>query len=195
MIKVFDTTKEFETYSADGLKSGELCYVTEDKTAHFRTNNIDGVDKDYNMSEGGGSSEPVLIEGEFTENGTYEPEDADGYSSVVVNVAAPTPTYSELTFINGICENDTISCQDGDCFEIYNPNRGNLWIGVFSSTEMINMPIGYQGNNEHFYITCNSMKGFDNGGFDNPNQILVKTNSASADYNTFNGIVYYRKLN
>jgi len=56
MIKVFDTTKEFETYSADGLKSGELCYVTEDKTAHFRTNNIDGVDKDYNMSEGGGSS-------------------------------------------------------------------------------------------------------------------------------------------
>lgn len=62
MIKVFDTTKEFETYSADGLKSGELCYVTEDKTAHFRTNNIDGVDKDYNMSEGGGSSEPEYNE-------------------------------------------------------------------------------------------------------------------------------------
>lgn len=162
MIKVFDTTKEFETYSADGLKSGELCYVAEDKTAHFRTNNIDGIDKDYNMSEGG---------------------------------SAPTPTYSELTFINGMCENGTISCQDGDCFEIYNPNGGHLWIGIYSSTEIINAPIGYQGNNEHFYITCNSMKGFDNRGFNNPNQIIVDINSASADYNTFNGIVYYRKLN
>lgn len=55
MIKVFDTTSEFETYSAGGLKSGELCYVAEDKTAHFRTNNIDGIDKEYDMSEGDGT--------------------------------------------------------------------------------------------------------------------------------------------
>jgi hypothetical protein len=35
MIKIFDTTQDYETYSANGLKSGELCYVAEDKTAHL----------------------------------------------------------------------------------------------------------------------------------------------------------------
>lgn len=41
MIKVFDTVKEFEDYSINGLKSGELCYVSEDKTAHFKTDNAE----------------------------------------------------------------------------------------------------------------------------------------------------------
>ena len=55
MIKIFNKTADYETYSANGINSGELCYVKEDKSAHFRTNNIDGEDKTYNMSEGGGS--------------------------------------------------------------------------------------------------------------------------------------------
>jgi len=84
MIKVFDTTKEFETYSAGGLKSGELCYVAEDKTAHFRTNNIDGIDKKYNMSEGGG----IVPEGniDLTENGNY---DVSSYATAYVDVPIP----------------------------------------------------------------------------------------------------------
>jgi hypothetical protein len=43
MIKVFDTVKEFEDYSINGLKSGELCYVSEDKVAHFKTNSLEDV--------------------------------------------------------------------------------------------------------------------------------------------------------
>lgn len=43
MIKVFDTTQEFADYSQNGLKIGELCYVAEDKTAHFKTTGIDEV--------------------------------------------------------------------------------------------------------------------------------------------------------
>lgn len=60
MIKVFDTTQDYEIYSADGLKSGEFCYVAEDKTVYFRTNNIDGEDKVYDT--GGGSDEPEYNE-------------------------------------------------------------------------------------------------------------------------------------
>lgn len=52
MIKVFDTVKEFEKYSQEGLKNGELCYVAEDKVAHFKTNNLEDVvteeDNKYN---------------------------------------------------------------------------------------------------------------------------------------------------
>lgn len=33
MIKVFDKTKEYEAYSLNGINSGELCYVKEDKSA------------------------------------------------------------------------------------------------------------------------------------------------------------------
>lgn len=71
MIKVFDTTQDYEAYSANGLKSGELCYVAEDKTAHFRTNNINGIDKEYDMSEGGGSDEPELTWVQAISNTNY----------------------------------------------------------------------------------------------------------------------------
>lgn len=162
MIKVFKTTNEYDNYVEGGMVAGDLYYVIEDKSVHFRTNNINGEDNEYDMSEGG---------------------------------SAPTPTYSELTFVNGMCEDGVISCQDGDCFEIYNPNGGHLWVGIYSSTESGTAPVGYEGDNEHFYITCNSMKGYGNGGINNPNQIIVDINPASADANTFNGIVYYRKLN
>lgn len=61
MIKVFDKTKEYEAYSLNGINSGELCYVKEDKSAHFRTNNIDGTDKTYDLSEGGSVSTDTKI--------------------------------------------------------------------------------------------------------------------------------------
>lgn len=104
MIKVFDKTKEYEHYSQGGLISGELCYVEEDKTVHFRTNNIDGADKTYDMGEGSGSS-AVLISGSFTENGSYQPEEADGYSEVTINVPIPegyiVPSGSKSISLNG----------------------------------------------------------------------------------------------
>lgn len=191
MIKVFKTTNEYDNYVEGGMVAGDLYYVIEDKSVHFRTNNINGEDNEYDMSEGGGGTIPTGNI-EITQNGTNI--DVAQYATATVNVSAPTPTYSELTFINGECENHTISCQDGDCFEIYNPNGGHLWIGIYSSTET-NSPVGYEGDNEHFYITCNCMKGFGNGGINNPNQIIVDINPASADAYSFNGIVYYRKLN
>lgn len=67
MIKIFNKTADYETYSANGINSGELCYVKEDKSAHFRTNNIDGEDKTYNMSEGeGGGGAPVSTDTKIT---------------------------------------------------------------------------------------------------------------------------------
>ena len=162
MIKVFNNTQEYNTYTQGGLVAGDLYYVLENGSVHFRTNNIDGEDKVYDKADEGGT--------------------------------IPTPTYSELTFINGVCENGTISCQDGDCFEIYNPNNGHLWVGVYSSTPS-GAPVGYIGDNERFYITCNSMKGFGGVGVNNPNQIVVDIDPMSVDANVFNGIVYYRILN
>jgi len=61
MIKIFNKTADYETYSANGINSGELCYVKEDKSAHFRTNNIDGTDKTYDLSEGGSVSTDTKI--------------------------------------------------------------------------------------------------------------------------------------
>lgn len=71
MIKIFNKTADYETYSANGINSGELCYVKEDKSAHFRTNNIDGEDKTYNMSEGGSTPEPELTWVQATPNANY----------------------------------------------------------------------------------------------------------------------------
>lgn len=96
MIKIFNKTADYETYSTNGINSGELCYVKEDKSAHFRTNNIDGTDKTYDMSEGGSANLTTL---EVTENGTYDTTgtDYDGYSEVTVNVAAPVSTDTKIT--------------------------------------------------------------------------------------------------
>lgn len=94
MIKVFDTTQDYEIYSADGLKSGDFCYVAEDKTAYFRTNNIDGEDKVYNT--GGGSDEP-----EYTE----------------LNLNTLTADSSGKNF------STMITATVGQTIEIYNPNH------------------------------------------------------------------------
>ena len=71
MIKIFNKTADYETYSANGINSGELCYVKEDKSAHFRTNNIDGEDKTYDMSDGGSTPEPELNWEQATPNASF----------------------------------------------------------------------------------------------------------------------------
>ena len=48
MILVFDTQDQFEGYTANGMKSCDLYYVSENSTVHFRTNNINGTDTNYN---------------------------------------------------------------------------------------------------------------------------------------------------
>lgn len=53
MIKVFSKVSDYNTYTDGGLNSGTIYYVEENKSSHFRTNNIDGTDKVYDMSEGG----------------------------------------------------------------------------------------------------------------------------------------------
>lgn len=47
MIKTFETLEEYNNYTADGLKSGDIYYVKEDGSIHFYTNNIDGEAKVY----------------------------------------------------------------------------------------------------------------------------------------------------
>ena len=42
MIKVIETNAEYDIYSQDGLKSGELVFVKENNSVHFLTNNITG---------------------------------------------------------------------------------------------------------------------------------------------------------
>ena len=42
MIKVIETNAEYDIYSQDGLKSGELIFVKENNSVHFLTNNITG---------------------------------------------------------------------------------------------------------------------------------------------------------
>ena len=89
MIKVFNSKQEYNRFIDGGLVAGDLYYVISDGSVHFRTNNIDGIDRVFDKGDGG-SSEAVLIEGSFTANGTYEPTGADGYSSVEVNVPIPS---------------------------------------------------------------------------------------------------------
>lgn len=62
MIKVFKTTNEYDNYVEGGMVAGDLYYVIEDKSVHFRTNNINGEDSEYDMSEGGSTPEPQYTE-------------------------------------------------------------------------------------------------------------------------------------
>lgn len=131
MIKVFNSLQEFSNYTNGGLVAGDLYYVLSDGSVHFRTNNIDGKDTVYKMNP-----EPVLIEGEFTENGTYEPEEADGYSSVVVNVSGGSePEYTAVNLNTFTLNYDNhnfgymITGTLGQTIEVYNPNHLTFALG------------------------------------------------------------------
>lgn len=98
MIKVFDKLSEYYTYVNGGLNSGDIYFVTEDESAHFQTNNIDGELKVYDLvsedvipGDSDGDIVAVLVNASFTENGVYDPADydADGFASVTVSVPVP----------------------------------------------------------------------------------------------------------
>jgi hypothetical protein len=177
MIKVFDTTSEFETYSAGGLKSGELCYVAEDKTAHFRTNNIDGIDKEYDMSEGGGSDEPE-------------------YTALNLNTFTVDSRGKNFSTM--------ITATVGQTIEIYNPNHLNFQVGQGEyyidpvTGELSNLPTMYQngistydpnfGNYlEHLYVqnAPNNME----GGYSENGFCIGYYSQAGTPVD---GVIYYR---
>lgn len=85
MVKSFKTNSEYESYVSGGLIAGELYWVEEDKSVHFRTNNIDGKDKVYNIGVG----DDLVPEGNIaiTENG--EDIDVAEYATATVNVPIP----------------------------------------------------------------------------------------------------------
>lgn len=126
MIKVFDKVKDFEDFSYLGMKSGNLYYVTEDKSVHFKTNNIDGIDKEYNIGVGNdivpegniaiiqngenidvteyatASVNVPIPDGYIVPSGSTtitengENIDIAQYATITVNVAAPTPEYTAV---------------------------------------------------------------------------------------------------
>ena len=85
MVKVFDTISDFEAYVLGGMVAGDLYYVKEDKSVHFRTNNIDGSDKNYGIGVG----DDLVPTGNIalTENGTDI--DVAEYATASVNVPIP----------------------------------------------------------------------------------------------------------
>lgn len=101
MIKVFNNTQEYNSYATNGLQSGDLYYVLDDGSVHFRTNNIDGEDKVYDKGDGG-SSEP-----EYTE----------------LNLNTLTADSSGKNF------STMITATIGQTIEVYNPNHLNISVG------------------------------------------------------------------
>ncbi len=100
MIKVFNTTNEYSNYTQGGLIAGDLYYVLDDGSVHFRTNNIDGTDKVYN--KGDGAPEP-----EYTE----------------LNLNTFTANSSGKSF------STLITATVGKTIEIYNPNHLVFYVG------------------------------------------------------------------
>ena len=70
MIKVINTNAEYETYSQDGLKSGETVFVKENESVHFLTNNITGQTQTINAYIGGGQS----VQADWNEDDSTAPD-------------------------------------------------------------------------------------------------------------------------
>lgn len=101
MIKVFNDAQEYNSYVQGGLTAGDLYYVLDDGSVHFRTNNIDGTDKVYDKGDGG-SDEP-----EYTE----------------LNLNTLTADSSGKNFFT------MITATVGQTIEVYNPNHLLFSIG------------------------------------------------------------------
>lgn len=143
MIKIFNKTADYETYSANGINSGELCYVIEDKSAHFRTNNIDGTDKTYDMSEGGGSSEPELTWEQATPNASY-------YNTKMVDGLEIGKTYR--IHITYTWQEDMYSGRPYFFFVCSNNNSWDTYSGIMDSNTGQYIQIQIEADSEDFYF-------------------------------------------
>lgn len=83
IIKTFDTIAQFQAYTPNGLKSGVLYCVNENKSVHFATTNISGEFQEYHVGEGVESEEepaeePVGTQGTAGTQGTVGTQGTQG---------------------------------------------------------------------------------------------------------------------
>jgi hypothetical protein len=182
MIKVFDTESQFEAYTANGMQSGDLYFVNENESVHFRTNNIDGSDTSYNIGNSGGTTPSGNIT--ITENG--DNIDVAQYATATVNVQPPQPTYTEATIVPNEY-NVEVPCVAGDTFEVYNPNHKKIWVYCVDSNGE-NTSGGICGNYEKIYLTVGDQVPWYTT--INPTLFNIAPDMSASDDIT----IYYRKL-
>ena len=182
MIKVFNTESQFEAYTANGMQSGDLYFVTENESVHFRTNNIDGTDTSYNIGNSGGTTPTGNIT--ITENG--ENIDVAQYATATVNVQPPQPTYTEATI--GPNSDVSVPCVEGDTFEVYNPNHSYIMVYYSDSNGENPSSSGINGAYENIYLTAGQQCPW--GANINPTLFNIAPDMSVVDDIT----IYYRKL-
>lgn len=96
----------------EGVGIGSMALVTEDSSVYV-LDNLDTWSELCDLDSGGGGSTPTLIDKEILINGTYDPadDDADGYSSVTVNV--PSDTLVSKTIVQNGTYNSAADNADG----------------------------------------------------------------------------------
>lgn len=96
MIKVINTVEEYNRYIQGGLPSGELIYIPENNSVHFRTNNIDGETKNYSFTQPKEEQDKSEV---YTENGDYTitPDEGKALASVNVSINVPSVQQVEMT--------------------------------------------------------------------------------------------------
>lgn len=159
MIKVINTVEEYNRYIQGGIPSGELIYIPENNSVHFRTNNIDGETKNYDFGQG--EELAMLYPKRLNFQGSISMERFDGKNIDV----------SYLEYYNGMFENCTnLKYVDCACF---NQKRGNelsnLFAGCSSLEEIVNCSDLCGDNITSLYGTfrsCNKLKTLDLSGWD-----------------------------
>lgn len=212
MIKVFDNEGQFERYTLDGMRSGDLYYVKQNESVHFRTNNIDGIDTSYNIGGESGITPTGNITitengdnidvaeyatatvnvptftptGNITISGNGENIDVAQYSTATVNVQPPQPTYTEAT-INQFSYTVNVPCVAGDTFEVYNPSHSYIMV-YYSNSSGENVSAGINGNYENIYLTAGNQCPWASN--ITPAYFNISPDMSVADDIT----IYYRKL-
>ena len=159
MIKVINTVEEYNRYIQGGLPSGELIYIPENNSVHFRTNNIDGETKNYDFGQG--EELAMLYPKRLNFQGSTSMERFDGKNIDVSN----------LEYYNSIFENCTnLKYVDCACF---NQKRGNNLSTVFNGCESLEEIVNYSdfcGDNItslfHTFYKCKKLKTLDLSGWD-----------------------------
>ena len=132
MIKVFNNTQEYNTYTQGGLVAGDLYYVLENGSVHFRTNNIDGEDKVYDKTDEG-SSEPEYVEITSDAEGQFFIPCKKG--DIILFVPNSNYTYGPLAtfdsnkeYISDSPQRKNINIENGDVVYINDTNTAFLLI-------------------------------------------------------------------
>ena len=159
MIKVINTVEEYNRYIQGGLPSGELIYIPENNSVHFRTNNIDGETKNYDFGQG--EELAMLYPKRLNFQGSTSMERFDGKNIDVSYLE----TYNEMFYD---CKN--LKYADCACF---NQKRGNMLQNLFFGCESLEEIVNYSdfcGDNitslNRTFSKCNKLKTLDLSGWD-----------------------------